>query len=78
MLHGDPELDFGPLARQADKLHKLFPGLFAEVNPLLNAVLPGPTEKVIDSRRGSEVQGTIPDLTNRAIHEGTGRGRRDG
>ena len=70
-LHGDAEVVFGLQAKLAVGLHDLAPGWYAEVNGLLGAMLPGPTGDTAGSRRGSEIRGTVPDLVNRMIPEGT-------
>lgn len=70
-LHGDPELVFGLNAKLAVALHGACPGLFAEITPLVNALLPGPSGIADEPVRGADLRGTIPDAVNRLIPEGT-------
>ncbi len=70
VLHGDPELVFGLNAKLAVALHDLMPSWYAELNSLIDRALPGATGGA-EARRGSEISGTIPDLTNRLVPEGT-------
>jgi NAD(P)-dependent dehydrogenase (short-subunit alcohol dehydrogenase family) len=70
-LHGDPEVVFGLPAKLAVGARSLMPNWYAEANGLVGAMLPGPTGYTEESRRGEELRGTIPDLVNRMIPEGT-------
>ncbi len=70
VIHGDPELVFGLNAKLAVALHDLMPSWYAELNALIDLALPGAAGSV-EARRGSEIRGTVPDVTNRLVPEGT-------
>ena len=70
-LHGDAELVFGLQAKLAVGFHDLFPDWYAELSPVLIAALPRPTGNDAAPVRGTEIRGTVPDLVNRMIPEGT-------
>lgn len=73
LCNGDPEVVFGWNAHLGIAAHNLAPGWMAEILGLVNRALPqpGPGARFAEPVQGRDIAGTVAELANRAIPEGT-------
>ncbi len=64
---GEPEVVVGWTAKAAVLFHDLFPEWNAELLALADRLLPAPTDVQAPAVQGQNLQGTAPDLLNRAV-----------